>query len=128
VAGRRSARNLDVELTPFGDAFLRVCGAIVLDTLAFVVWNVGTRSPLEVIAAVRRALPAGRSLFAGILSGLVGLIFVVAAGVLLLPAIAVPQIDFVPAELFTLLVALALEHLIGNDLRALAGGVDAAPR
>jgi len=111
-----------------GDVFLRVCGAIVLDTLAFVVWNVGTRSPQEVIAAVRRALFARRSLFAGIVSALVGLIFVTAATVLLLPAIAVPQIDFVPAELFTLLVALALEHLIGNDLRALAGGSDAMPR
>ncbi len=128
MARRGSARNVDVELTPLSDAFLRVCGAIVLDTLAFVVWNVGTRSPLEVIAAVRRALLARRPLFAGILSGLVGLIFVTAASVLLLPAISAPQIDFVPAELFTLLVALALEHLIGNDLRALAGGADATPR
>ncbi len=105
---------------------MRVSGAIVLDTLAFVVWNVGTRSPLEVIAAARRALRVRRSLFAGIVSLLVGFIFVAAATVLLLPAIAVPQIDFVPAELFTLLVALALEHLIGNDLRAFAGGADGA--
>jgi hypothetical protein len=109
------------------EAFLRVGGAIVLDTLAFVVWNVGTRSPLEVIAAVRRALRLRRSLFAGTVSALVGLIFVTAATILLLPAIAVPQIDFVPAELFTLLVGLALEHLIGGDLRALAGAPDELP-
>jgi hypothetical protein len=55
------------------------------------------------------------------------LIFVTAATILLLPAIAVPQIDFVPAELFTLLVGLALEHLIGGDLRALAGAPDELP-
>ncbi len=99
----------------------------MLDTLAFVVWNVGTRSPLEVLAAVREALRLRRSLFAGIVSALVGTIFVTAATVLLLPAIAVPQIDFVPAELFTLLVGLALEHLIGSDLRALAGAADELP-
>ncbi len=127
MAGRRRARSLDVDLTPFLEAFLRVGGAIVLDTLAFVVWNVGTRSPLEVIAAVRRALRLRRSLFAGTVSALVGLIFVTAATILLLPAIAVPQIDFVPAELFTLLVGLALEHLIGGDLRALAGAPDELP-
>jgi hypothetical protein len=96
----------------------------VLDTLAFVVWNVGTRSPLELMAAVRTAFRERRSLFAGIVSALVGFIFVTAATVLLLPAIAAPDIDFVPAELFTLLVALVLEHLIGNDLRTLAGAPD----
>jgi hypothetical protein len=37
-----------------------------------------------------------------------------------LPVLAVPDIDFLPAELFTLLVALAIEHLIGNDVRGLA--------
>jgi hypothetical protein len=98
-----------------------VGGAIVLDTLAFTVWNIGTRSPVAVVAAVRTALRLRRSLVAGIVSALVGLIFVTAAAVLLLPAIALPQTDFIPAELFTLLVGLGLEHLVGNDLRALAG-------
>jgi hypothetical protein len=39
----------------------------------------------------------------------------------MLTAIADPFADFLPAELFTLLVALAIEHLIGNDVRALTG-------
>ena len=43
---------------------LRVGGAIVLDTLAFVVWNVGTRSPLELFVAVRDAVRRRRSLSA----------------------------------------------------------------
>ncbi len=124
---RGSAGILEVDLTVFTDAFLRVAGAIVLDTLAFVVWNVGTRSPFDLLVAVRGALRRRRSLVAGFVSALVGFIFVTAATVLLLPAIAAPEIDFVPAELFTLLVALALEHLVGNDLRALAGTQDSSP-
>jgi hypothetical protein len=109
------------------ETFFRVGGAIVLDTLAFVVWNVGTRSPLELFVAMRDAVRRRRSLFAGFVSALIGIIFVAAATVLLLPAIAIPELDFVPAELFTLLVALVLEHLVGNDLRALAGAPGSTP-
>lgn len=104
-----------------GNAFLRVAGAIALETLAFIVWNVGTRSPLTVLRDVRAALGDGRKLFAGVISALVGFIFISAATVLILPVVLDPEVDFLPAELFTLLVALALEHLIGNDVRALAG-------
>jgi hypothetical protein len=103
-----------------------VGGAIVLDALAFIVWNVGTRSPLAVLAAVRRAFGNRRSLFAGTVAAIVGFIFIVAGTILLEPAIVAPD-DFVPSELFTLLVALALEHLVGNDVRALAGTQDSNP-
>ncbi len=99
---------------------LRIAGAIVLDTLAFVVWNIGTRSPRAVLAAMRAAFQERRKLFAGIIAFLVGLIFVLAATILLIPAIVTPDYDFIPAELFTLFVALVIEQLIGNDLRALA--------
>jgi hypothetical protein len=88
--------------------------------LAFIVWNVGTRSPLGVLRDVRAALGNARRLFTGIVCALVGFIFISAATVLMLPVIADPYVDFLPAQLFTLLVALAVEHLIGNDVRALA--------
>jgi hypothetical protein len=99
---------------------LRIAGAIVLEALGFIVWNVGTRSPLGVLRDMRAALGDGRKLFAGVVSTLVGFIFISAATVLLLPVLALPDIDFLPAELVTLLVALAVEHLVGNDVRALA--------
>jgi hypothetical protein len=70
---------------------------------------------------VRGALGDGRKLFVGVVCTLVGFIFISAASVLIVPVCADPDVDFLPAELFTLLVALALEHLIGNDVRALAG-------
>jgi hypothetical protein len=121
VAGRGLVGERTIDLGFFGNAFLRVAGAIALETLAFIVWNVGTRSPLMVVRDMRAALRDGRKLFAGIVSALVGFIFVSAATVLILPVVLDPDVDFFPAELFTLLVALALEHLIGNDVRALAG-------
>ncbi len=70
----------------------------------------------DIVQGLRRR----RSLFAGTIAALVGLIFIVAATVLLIPAISDPPAEFAPAELFTFLIALAVEHLIGNDVRALA--------
>jgi hypothetical protein len=87
-----------------------------------VVWNVGTRTPLAVARAARHAARDARALFAGAVSLVIGLIFVAAAAVLILPAVTDPVADFVPLEIFSFLVALALEHLIGNDLRRLSGG------
>jgi len=93
----------------------------VLDTLAFAIWNIGTRGPFTVVRDVLRGLRHPRAILLGLASALVGAIFVTAATILLLPAIVLPEIDFLPAELFTLLVALALEHFVGDDLRGLAG-------
>jgi hypothetical protein len=119
VAGRR-ARGA-IELALFTETLGRVAGAIGLDTLAFVVWNVGTRPPLVVLRDMRRAIGDARALFAGVVAAIVGFIFVIAATVLLMPAVADPARDLALVELFTFLVALALEHIVGNDLRALAG-------
>lgn len=82
----------------------------------------GTRTPLAVLSDIRRAAGELRALFAGLVSLLVGLIFVAAAAVLILPAVADPVADFIPLEIFTFIVALLLEHLVGNDLRRLGGG------
>jgi hypothetical protein len=103
------------------DAFLRLAGTIVLETLALVVWNVGTRPPWNMVRDVRASLRNPRALFAGIVSLAVGLIFVAAAVILLVPAVPNPS-HFVPVEIFTLIVALAIESLVGNDLRRLGGG------
>jgi hypothetical protein len=100
---------------------LRLGGAILLNTLALVVWNVGTRAPTALLRDLAGGLRSPRTLFAGMIGMLVGLIFVAAGTVLVFPIIP-NAMDFAPIEIFTLLVALLVEHLIGNDLRALAGG------
>ena len=118
MAGLIDAPNVGL----VADSFLRIFGAIVLETLALVVWNVGNRSPIQVVRDARRALGKPPALVAGVLAVAVGLIFVAAAAILLLPAVPNPQIFFAPVEIFTLLVALAIEFLIGADLRRIAGG------
>jgi hypothetical protein len=100
---------------------LRLAGAIVLETLSFIVWNIGTRSPIAVIRDIAAAIGDSRKIVTGLARAVIGFIFISAAVVLLLPALVDPVVDFLPAELFTLLVALAIEHLIGNDVRALVG-------
>jgi hypothetical protein len=99
---------------------LRLAGAIVLEALGFIVWNVGTRSPLGLLRDVGSAFRDVRKLFAGVICAIVGFIFISAATVLMLPVLALPDVDFLPAEILTLLVALTVEHLVGSDVRALA--------
>lgn len=94
----------------------------MLETLALVVWNVGSRSPIGVVRDARKALMKPQAIVAGLLALVVGLIFVAAATVLLLPAVPNPQVYFAPVQICTLLIALAIEFLIGADLRRIAGG------
>jgi hypothetical protein len=123
MAGRgHSGRGGAVILEGVLDAFLRLAGAIALETLALVVWNVGTRPPWNMLRDVRASIRSPRALLAGFVSLSVGLIFVAAATILLVPAVPDPVAHFVPVLIFTFLIALAIEALVGNDLRRLGGG------
>jgi hypothetical protein len=108
-------------MSAFADAFARIAGGIVLQTLAFAVWNVGSRTPLGLLRDVRRSLSDGRSFFAGAVAAAIGAVFSVAAAVLVLPALVDPARTFVPVELLLVVPALALDYLVGDDLRRLAG-------
>ncbi len=68
---------------------------------------------------MRERLRERGPLLAAIVRGIIGLCFIVAATIALVPVIADPPDDFAPTELFTLLVALALEHVVGPDVRTL---------
>ena len=85
--------------------------------MAFIVWNIGTRTPLALIADLREGLRDRRTLGIGIISAIVGFVFIVAATVLLSPAIVDPARDLSVAELLTILVALLVEVLVGDDVR-----------
>lgn len=110
------------------DTILRLAGAIVLDTLALTVWNVGTRPPGMMMRDIVRGMRQPRTLLLGLFCALVGLVFVAAATILLLPAVGDAVSDFVPLEIFTFLTALGIEYLIGNDLRRLAGRLGTTPK
>jgi hypothetical protein len=101
---------------------LRVAGAIVLDTVAFVIWNLSSRTPLGLVRDARRAFANPRLFITGGLAALIGTIFLGAAIVLVFPALTDAAAEFPGIELGSLLVALALEFLIGDDVRTLLGG------
>jgi len=129
VAGRGAGAAGGLTTDP--QTVARIAGAIVLETFALAVWNVGTRAPFTVLKEAMRALQDRRALFAGALSLVVGLTFVAAATVLLLPAVANVHVDFVPLMVFTFLAALLIEYLIGGDLRrfgAWIGGIQRPAR
>ena len=85
------------------------------------VWNVGTRTPLALLADMRRGLSDRRVLGIGIVSTIVGFVFIMAATVVLFPTIANPVRDLSVFELLTFLVALLVEVLVGDDVRRLVG-------
>jgi hypothetical protein len=118
---RRTGRGRPtIDLGFLIEAALRVAGAIVLDACGFIVWNVGSRSPLAALAAARRATRSPRAFALGLLATLAGVVFIVSANVLLLPA--VPSRGALAAmTALTVCAGLALELLIGNDVRRLAG-------
>jgi hypothetical protein len=114
---RRARRNRELALI-VAEIFFRLAGAIMLETLAFAAWNIGTRSPTAAVRDMVKAARNLRVLASGVAAFVVGLIFIVAATVLLIPAVY--PVDLVPIAIGILLVALVLELLIGNDLRLLA--------
>jgi hypothetical protein len=69
---------------------------------------------------VRARIRERRSLIIGSVRFTIGALFIAAALVLLLPSVADPPTDFVPTAIFTCIVALGLEHLIGSDIRSIA--------
>jgi hypothetical protein len=90
--------------------------AIVLDAAAFIVWDLGTRAPLDLLADLRRAVASRHGLVAGTAR------FVGGAALLLLGAfVAGPALlnrrTFTVLETATLVAALLVEQLIGPDVR-----------
>jgi len=128
VAGRIGGRSARGNLTTDLEICARLAGAILLETFALAVWNVGSRAPTAVVHDVVRALHNRRVFVTGMLSLCIGLIFVAAATVLLLPTVYDVAADFVPLEIFTFLAALAIECLVGSDLRGLIARFAGTPR
>ncbi len=93
----------------------------MLASLAFIVWNVGTRSPIMLVNDIRRAGRNPRTIILGAIAFAVGLIFIVAALVLVL-AIVDFEAELWPTLVLMFLVALAIELLIGPDVRRIATG------
>ncbi len=102
-----------------GIAALRIAGSIVLDTTALVVWDIGTRSPLRLVADVRRSIEQRSGLRGGCARLTIGA-FALVAGSLMSAPLATHATDWSIIECWSVVTALILEQLIGPDLRLYA--------
>jgi hypothetical protein len=96
---------------------LRIALAILLDTAALVVWNIGTRSPVRLFADVRAGLKQRSAVLLGLARFAIG-VLAIAAAVAVSAAVASRAADFTVLECSALIVALVVEQLVGPDLRA----------
>ncbi len=98
-------------------AALRIGLAIVLDTAALLVWDVGTRSPLRLARDIRDGLRRPATIARGLARVAIGAFALLAAATVSAP-VATRRIDFTIIECWALVTALVVEQLIGPDLRA----------
>jgi UPF0716 family protein affecting phage T7 exclusion len=98
---------------------VRLAVAIVVNAAAFVIWDVGTRPPLRLVADIRAGLRDPRRRIAGIVSFVAGALLLLVGG-RLVASLTGRSADFDILELLMLISALAIEQLIGPDLRAVA--------
>ena len=99
-------------------AATRVGLSIVLDSFAFIVWNIGTRSPPALLRDIRAGMLHAPVFAAGLLRFAAGALALVAAAAVSAP-LAASSFDATVLVCWALVVALVIEQLIGPDLRAL---------
>jgi hypothetical protein len=98
-------------------AAVRIALAIMLDTAALVIWDIGTRSPVRLFADIRAGLHDRRAVTRGSIRLAVGIVALLAAATVSAP-VASRAADFTFIECWALVTALVLEQLLGPDLRA----------
>jgi hypothetical protein len=96
---------------------VRIALAILLDTTALVIWDIGTRSPLRLVADIRAGLHDRSAVMRGIVRLIIGMLALLAAANISAP-VANRAIDFTIIECWALVTALVVEQLVGPDLRA----------
>ena len=95
---------------------VRFAIAIVLDALAFILWDVGTRPPLQLARDVARGARIPRVFAFGLLRLIVGAVLLFDAADVARPGMPTMQ-TFTFIETGMLIAALLVEQLVGPDLR-----------
>ena len=99
-----------------GVVVMRFALAIVLDALAFTIWDIGTRPPLRLIRDVASGVRVPRVLARGVLRFLIGFGLLLLAAVVARPAMPTMR-AFTLIETGMIVAALLVEQLVGPDLR-----------
>lgn len=98
------------------EIFVRFGLAILLDALAFTLWDVGTRAPLRLASDVAAGVRIPRVLALGVLRFIIGAALLLMAADVARPAI--PSMHaFTLLETGMLIAALLVETLVGPDVR-----------
>jgi len=95
---------------------IRFATAIIFDALAFVVWDVGTRPPLQLVRDIAHGVRIPAVLGRGTLRFLTGLALLFLAALVVRPGVPTLR-AFTLVETGMLIAALLVENLIGPDLR-----------
>jgi hypothetical protein len=103
--------------TSLAVAAVRIALAILLDAAALIVWDIGTRSPVRLVADIRAGLQHSTAIVQGLIRLAIGLLALF-LGALVSAPVAVRPVDFTIVECWALVTALVVEQLIGPDLRA----------
>ena len=97
-------------------AVLRFAVAIVFDALAFTVWDVGTRPPLQLARDIVRGVRIPKVLVRSLIRFALGIALLFLAAEIARPAMPTLR-AFMLIETGMLIAALLVETLIGPDLR-----------
>jgi len=102
--------------------FGHLVGAISCASAGLIIWDIGTRSPAHVLADALSGARSPRSLFRGIVRFLIGLIFLAVSIALVFLSLPENEYDrYTTYQIVAFVTALAVELLIGNDVRPLVG-------
>ncbi len=94
---------------------MRIGAAILVDTLAFVVWNLSARAPAQMVRDIAGGVRRPGILVRGIISFLVGLLLLIGSLTLLLPLL-LPQHALVVLGTWAALTGLLVAQLVGPDI------------
>ena len=99
-----------------GALVVRFAVAIVFDALAFVIWDVGTRPPLQLARDLVRGARVPAKLGSGLIRFAIGCALLYLAAVVARPGMPTLR-AFTLIETGMLIAALSVENLLGPDLR-----------
>jgi hypothetical protein len=116
---RRARRDRDLagRTRALTENALRIAAAILVDTLAFVIWNLAPRSPAQLLRDVAASLRSPGRFVRGLISFAVGLLLFAGSITLLIPLL-LPQSALFVVAVWAMLTALIVNQLVAPSLTA----------
>jgi hypothetical protein len=116
---RRTRRDRDLagRTRALTENALRIAAAILVDTLAFFIWNIAPRSPAQLLRDVATGMRSPGRFVRGLISFAVGLLLFAGSITLLIPLL-LPQSALFVVAVWAMLTALIVNQLVAPSLAA----------